>query len=63
MEDAFGVEPWLGEMLIDCAAKWITCDDWDMIIPVPLHPSKKKKRGFNQAERLGRYYPNIPELP
>lgn len=48
------VEPWLGEMLIDCAAKWITYTDWDMIIPVPLYPSKKKKRGFNQAERLGR---------
>lgn len=50
------MEPWLGEMLIDCADKWITYADWDMIIPVPLHPSKKKKRGFNQAERLGKIF-------
>jgi len=25
------------------------CDDIDMIVPVPLHPSKEKKRGFNQS--------------
>ena len=25
-------------------------DDIDLIIPVPLHPSKKKLRGFNQSE-------------
>lgn len=24
------------------------------ILPIPLHPSKQKKRGFNQAELLGR---------
>jgi len=24
----------------------------DVIIPVPLHPSKKKKRGFNQSESV-----------
>jgi ComF family protein len=29
------------------------CDDFntvDMVIPVPLHPKKKKKRGYNQSE-------------
>lgn len=26
----------------------------DFIIPVPLHPKKKKKRGFNQSEIIGR---------
>jgi ComF family protein len=25
-------------------------DDIDIIIPVPLHPSKQRKRGFNQSE-------------
>lgn len=32
----------------------------DLLIPVPLHPSKKRVRGFNQAEylaeRIGAYY-------
>jgi ComF family protein len=27
-------------------------DDIDMIIPVPLHPSKKRVRGFNQSESI-----------
>ncbi len=26
--------------------------DVDMIIPVPLHPKKQKKRGYNQSERI-----------
>ncbi|MFM7671529.1 MAG: ComF family protein [Bacteroidota bacterium] len=25
----------------------------DAIIPLPLHPAKKRKRGYNQAERIG----------
>jgi ComF family protein len=29
-------------------------DDIDLIIPVPLHPSKKKLRGFNQSEIISR---------
>lgn len=37
-------------------------DAWkpDVIIPIPLHPSKQRQRGFNQAEylaeRIGNYY-------
>lgn len=27
-------------------------DDVDLIIPVPLHPFKKRKRGFNQSELI-----------
>lgn len=29
-------------------------DDIDLIIPVPLHPSKKRLRGFNQSEIISR---------
>ncbi len=29
-------------------------DNIDLIVPVPLHPKKKKKRGFNQAESLAK---------
>jgi len=28
--------------------------DVDFIIPIPLHPKKKRKRGFNQSEVFGR---------
>src|SRR5690606_32986521 len=28
-------------------------DEMDLIIPVPLHPLKQKRRGYNQSEQLG----------
>lgn len=27
---------------------------WDMIVPVPLHPLKQKRRGYNQSEEFGK---------
>jgi ComF family protein len=35
----------------------------DLIIPVPLHPSKLKKRGYNQSEKLAIGISNILNLP
>ena len=26
---------------------------WDLIVPVPLHPMKQKRRGYNQSEHFG----------
>lgn len=44
--DVFAYEMWkqYGE--------WIKEKNIEEIIPVPLHPSKRRKRGFNQAELL-----------
>lgn len=42
----------LGEIY---AAKMIEANlsaDFDMIIPVPLHPSRKRKRGYNQSAKF-----------
>ncbi len=41
---------WLGEEL----AKTATYQNVDMVIPVPLHKKKLRKRGFNQVEAFGR---------
>jgi ComF family protein len=30
----------------------IPLDDFDMIVPIPLHPTKFRERGYNQAELL-----------
>lgn len=27
-------------------------DEWDVIVPVPLHPVKQKRRGYNQSEKF-----------
>ena len=35
----------------------------DVIIPVPLHPSKYKKRGYNQSEWIGKGLSEILEKP
>jgi ComF family protein len=37
--------------------------DIDIIIPVPLHPSKKRKRGFNQSEYISRGVADATGLP
>lgn len=41
--------------------------DWyqsiDIIIPVPLHPSKEKKRGFNQSEWIAKGIANSMQKP
>jgi ComF family protein len=36
--------------------KNLDMDSIDYIIPVPIHPLKKKKRGFNQVLRMLDYY-------
>ena len=37
--------------------------DIDMIIPVPLHPSKERIRGFNQSEIISRGIAGASTLP
>jgi competence protein ComFC len=35
----------------------------DLIIPVPLHPSRERERGFNQAALLARELARLSDLP
>jgi len=37
--------------------------DIDLIIPVPLHPSKKRKRGFNQSDCISSGISEVTGLP
>lgn len=36
-------------------------DDADFVVPVPLHPSRQRERGFNQARELARHL-GVPTL-
>jgi len=38
-------------------------EDFDMIIPVPLHPAKKRARGFNQSEAISSGLADTTGLP
>jgi competence protein ComFC len=49
---AFWFEPFLAELLIRAAGPALAGKKRDMIVPVPLHPTKQREREFNQAERL-----------
>jgi ComF family protein len=49
---ALWVEPFLAELLIGAAGPVLSERKPDMIVPVPLHPTKQREREFNQAERL-----------
>jgi ComF family protein len=51
---ALWFEPFLADLLVRAARPVLTSENWDMIVPVPLHPLKKREREFNQAERLAR---------
>ncbi len=49
---ALWFEPFLADLLIRAARPLLASGNWDLIIPVPLHPLKQREREFNQAERL-----------
>ncbi len=44
----------LGELLGEELKQSPKFNDIDLIVPVPLHPSKQKKRGYNQSEEIAK---------
>lgn len=36
---------------------------WDFIVPIPLHPSKLRKRGYNQAACFGKGLAELLDIP
>ncbi len=49
---ALWFEPFLTELLIERAVPALRGENWDIIVPVPLYPTRQREREFNQAERL-----------
>lgn len=49
---ALWFEPFLAGLLIHQAGPALRREQWDWIVPVPLHPVKEREREFNQAARL-----------
>ena len=45
------------------ASAWPATEQYDMLIPVPLHPERKEKRGYNQAEELARHLQKSLSIP
>lgn len=62
-QQALWVEPFLAELLVSRASSGLRQSDWDFIVPVPLHPTKRRERHFNQAERLARRLGEATGIP
>ncbi len=60
VEPAAGV---LGRMLAAAIQKLSPTADSILVLPVPLHSSKRRERGFNQAELIARAALKISTLP
>jgi ComF family protein len=60
---ALWFEPFLAELLICAARPVLDSQKPDMIVPVPLHPTKEREREFNQAERLARRLGAATRIP
>ena len=60
---ALWFEPFLADLLVCAARPALAKEHWDVIVPVPLHPLKKREREFNQAERLAARLGEATEVP
>jgi len=60
---ALWFEPFLADLLIRQAKPVLARDTWDLIVPVPLHPLKKREREFNQAERMAVQLSRATQIP
>lgn len=60
---ALWFEPFLADLLTREAVPELQGAKWNWIVPVPLHPAKKREREFNQAERLAVHLSNATKIP
>jgi competence protein ComFC len=56
-------ELFLGGLFLHEAVPALRGQNWDLIVPVPLHPLKQREREFNQAERFAAQLSAALELP
>ncbi len=60
---ALWFEPFLAGLLIAQAGPDLRKEQWDCIVPIPLHPTKERHREFNQAERLAERLRAATQIP
>jgi ComF family protein len=60
---ALWFEPFLAQLLIARAEIQLRQEQWDWLVPVPLHPAKERQREFNQAQRLADRLGEAADLP
>lgn len=56
-------EPFLGRLLVEAVGPFLRAEGWQVLVPVPLHPVRRREREFNQAERLARWLGRATRIP
>ena len=56
-------EPFLRSLWLSRVVPAAEEEQWDGIVPVPLHPVRERERGFNQAERLADWLSQETGIP
>ncbi len=56
-------EDFLATLFIEAATPDLTENPPDLIVPIPLHPARRRYRGFNQAERLAQRLGAATNIP
>ena len=59
----FHLRPWLGRWLEDGFRQYYSGDPWDALVPVPLHPERRRRRGFNQSAEIAGWLGKRVGLP
>jgi ComF family protein len=54
---------WIGSYLAKDLISSDFFQDVDYLVPIPLHRSKEKKRGFNQAEKIAKGIAQVTGIP
>lgn len=53
----------IAELVADALPQYYLYSDYDMIVPVPLHPNRFEERGYNQTELIGQALSNRLDVP
>lgn len=56
-----GLAPFFADALAQCLAPH--AEQWDGLLPLPLHPQRLRTRGFNQSLEIGRHLARAINLP
>jgi competence protein ComFC len=56
-------EPFLSDLLIQKAAPGLSLQEWDLIVPIPLHWVRLRERSFNQSARLAKRLSQATGIP
>lgn len=60
---ALWFEPFLADLLLRAALPVLQAQNWNVVVPVPLHPIKQREREFNQAERIAKHLARALRIP